>query len=202
MKRRRSQSGRSAKRRRVNLKSLVKSVVRRNIETSSVVENFTARAIPDNLRSSGTNDVILNDIAQGTGEGERVKNEIRVTGLYGDLFFTGADATNSIRVILYIPKDKGVTLSNATALPFNGAPDLDQFTILKDMLVCTTANGPNCRRMKLKYKFKGRGMRTGFSGAAGSTIIEHPLYIYFVSDSTAVADPAMNGYIRTYYKDG
>lgn len=186
---------------RKRLKSLVGSIVRKNIETSSIVHSLDAVSIVDSGRVSSTQDIHLTAIAQGVQESQRIKNEVRITGVYGDLFVTGADSTNSIRLIMYIPKDPTVSLSNSPTLAFNEAPDLDKFTILKDMLVTTSSGGPNLRRLKLKYKFKGRGLRVGYSGTGAGDVQTHPVYFYFVSDSLASTDPSLNGYIRMYYKD-
>lgn len=203
MKRRRGQSGRGFKRRRT-IGRIVKAIVRKSTETSSILANFSATDIPAGAASSGSNDVHLTAIQQGTGEGERIKNEIRVTGVYGELFITGAaaDTTNGYRLVMYVPKDKNVTLSNSPALNYNAAPDLDSHTILKDWLVCTSTTGPACRRLVVKFKFKGNGMRVGYTGAGVGTVSQHPLYFYFVSDSSASPLPKLNGYLRLYYKDG
>lgn len=183
------------------LKKLVQTIVSKNVETSSSNHSFSSLGIVDAGRASSATDIHVTNISQGTGEGQRIKNEVRVTGIHSDFFITGADSTNSIRLILYTPKDLSVSLSNSPALAFNQTPDLDKFTVLLDKFVCTSSNGTNCKRVKFNFKFKGRGLRVGYSGSAGSTVQTHPLYFYLVSDSLAVTDPTINGYMRVYYKD-
>lgn len=143
----------------------------------------------------------FNDIGQGVTQQSRVGNQIKITSMKYNFFFTGADATNSIRVIFYIPRDPNIVISG---LNFNQAPDLDQFTILKDMFICTSNTGNNCVRRVGWINFKkGRstGMTCQYSGPAGNSVTKNRILMYAVSDSGVVNHPTLNGYTRIYYKD-
>lgn len=184
-----------------NLKKYIKSALAKQIETSSVVTLYTGQTVQDNGRTPV--DSSLATIAQGTDEAQRVKNQVHITGIRGDMFITGSDSTNAIRVILYIPKDANYSMNNESPkLPFNGAVDLDKFTVLKDFFVCTSSTGANCKRLRIRKRFSGNGVRVQYSGPSGGTFTKNPIYLYMVSDSLAVGDPTVNGYVRLYYKDG
>lgn len=184
--------------RRKTLKKYIKNTIEKQLETKTVITNY-ANTIPDSGRTPLSNSIA--GVAQGLTQSTRVGNSIRVTSMKCEWFFTGADSTNSIRVIIYIPKDPTAALSG---LAFNQAPDLDQFTILRDFFICTGGTGGNCKRLQKWIRFN-RGMRSGlhmqYSGAASTDITKNKLMIYMVSDSSAVSDPSVNGYVRVFYKD-
>lgn len=143
----------------------------------------------------------LTYIANGTQQNERIGNQIRVTGIFADLIITGADTTNTIRMIIYIPHDPSNTLSS---LMYNGAPDMDQFTILYDKIITTSSNGPNNKRVMIRRSYtRGykKGIRIQYYGSAATDVSKNRILIYVVSDSAAIPDPQLNGYLRMYYTD-
>ena len=189
---------RKYRKRRGNLNVRIKKAIQSSQETKTVVLNY-ANAIQDSARTPLTNSLV--DIDQGLTQATRVGNSVTVTSMKYEWFFTGADSTNSIRVIVYVPKDRDTLI---TALAYNQAPDLDQFTILRDMFICTGGTGGNCKRRNGWIRFnrgRRRGMNVVYTGALGTTVIKNNLHIYMVSDSGAVSDPAVNGFVRLYYKD-
>ncbi len=184
--------------RRNNLKRTIKKQVDKYIEKKTLIFEYFG-SIQDSGRAPLDNHITAT--AQGLTQDQRVGNRVNITSLHYNLFFTGADITNSIRWILYIPKDPDSPMAN---LVFNAAPDLDKFNILKDFFICTSSGGPNCVRRQGWVRFN-RGARTGhkerYTGAAVGTIIDGPIFSYMVSDSLAVSDPQVNGYIRAFYTD-
>lgn len=185
--------------RRGGVKKMVKAMIAKNVETKLVVATFTDVS----LTTSGLlpYSYAFNDIGQGVTQQSRVGNQIRCTSMKYNFFITGADATNSIRILFYIPKDPNVIISG---LNFNQAPDLDQFTILKDMFISTSNTGNNCVRRVgwLNFK-KGRssGMITQYTSPAGNSVSRNRILMYAVSDSSLVNHPVLNGYTSLYYKD-
>lgn len=180
------------------LKKAVKNIVNSMTETKTGVTTYTSQGIQDNGRTPVNSD--LSSLVQGDDQNERIGNAVTFTGLYGDLFFTGADTTNSIRAILYVPHNPTDDLDIA----FNAAPDQDRFTILRDMLITTSTQGPAVVRRKLKISFKKgnrKGLTTRWHDNTSTGFSKNPIRLYMVSDSTAVTDPSVNGYVRTYYKD-
>lgn len=168
-------------------------------EKKTSIINFSSQNVPD--WTVGSIDQSLTDINQGLTQSTRIGNSVRLTSLYGDFFLTGADTTNSVRMILYIPKN---VTTNLSTLSFNAAPDLDQVTILQDRLFTFTANGNNCIRFKIKKKFDfGRrsGIHITYTDGTGTNITKNKMRLLLVSDSTVAPHPVLNGYLRIFYTD-
>lgn len=180
------------------LKKYIKKVVANNTETKSVITQY-ANQIQDSARTPLSNQIAL--CIQGLTQQTRVGNRMTVTSMKYDWFFTGADATNSIRVLIYVPKDPNNLM---TGLGFNQPPDLDQFTILKDFFIPTGGTGGNCKRKQGWIRFN-RGNRSGmnveYTGATTASVIRNNLSVYMVSDSLVASDPECNGYTRVFFKD-
>lgn len=184
-----------------NVKSMVKKQIEKYVEKKTVIYSYFG-GVTDSLRTPLDNHVTAT--AQGLDQNERIGNRLNVTSLKYDLFFTGADTTNSMRCIFYIPKNPAFLMSAGSAVGFNKAPDEDQFNILRDIMVTTSSGGPNCVRKQGWIRFN-RGTRSGhkerYSGALNTDLVDGHIYVYMVSDSLAVSDPQVNGYIRSYYTD-
>lgn len=181
-----------------SLKKTIKNVVNSMSETKTIVSNYASTSIQDQARAPINTDIL--SCATGDTQSTRTGNAITVTGLYGDFFFNAADVTNSIRVLLYVPHNP----TDDMAIQFNQAPDLDRFTVLRDMLVTVSTQGPAVVRRKIKVSFK-KGNRKGLTcrwhDTTATGFSKNPIRLYMVSDSTAVTDPSVSGYIRAYYKD-
>lgn len=184
-------------RRRKNFSKAVQKIIDRNVETKTHVLQYST-TIMDPGRSPLDNSLV--ELTQGDTQSGRDGNEVRIKSVQGDFFITGADSTNSIRVILYKPKNVSDSLS-ADAIDFNGTPDLDKYVILRDWLVCTNSTGAMCKRLRFKKFFRGSGMSCRYTGSSGTTITTNKLSLYMVSDSGAISDPGVEGYVRVRYKD-
>lgn len=189
------------KNRKQNLKKVIKGQLEKYIEKKTKVYEYYG-SITDNLRSPL--DVHVTSLPGGVGQSARIGNRVNITSLKYDLFFTAADTTNSIRCIFYIPKNQNELMTTGTALGFNKAPDLDRYNILKDMLISVSNNGPACVRRQGWVRFN-RGIRSGhkerYDGENSTDVVEGMVHVYMVSDSGAVSDPQVNGYIRTFFTD-
>lgn len=180
------------------IRRMVKKEVAKSAETKTLITQY-ANSVVDSARATLSNSI--SGCIQGVDQDERVGNRVTITSMKYDWFFTGADTTNSIRVLIYIPKDPTTVIAG---LPFNQPPDLDQFTILKDLFVCTSQGGPDCVRRQGWIRFnKGnrRGMTVEYSGNLATEIVRNKLMVYMVSDSTAALDPQVNGFCRVFFKD-
>lgn len=181
------------------IKNYVKKMINKNIETKLVVATFTDVAITSTLLVPYT--YAFNDISQGVGQQQRIGNLVRCTSMKYNLFITGADSTNSVRIIFYIPRDPTTVMAG---LAFNQAPDIDQFTVLKDMFITTSNTGNNCIRKVGWLNFK-RGKSTGmpvfYSSSTPASVTKNRILMYCVSDSGAPSHPTLNGYTRLFYKD-
>lgn len=182
-------------------KSQVKALVRKQQETKFVGLSYAAQPIQDALRTPVDTD--MNGVAVGTGYAARIGHQITVTGYHGEFMFTGADATNIMRMVIYVPKDPDDSLS-ADITGVTTLIDLDRYTVLMDRLIGTTSGGVNQQRVVFKKKFaKGnrRGMQTQFFGTNATDFSKNRLRLYITSDSGAISDPTVSGRFRCYYKD-
>ena len=176
------------------VKRLERAQARDKPEKKFTYKTWNATSIPDQSAPISQH---LTDIFAGTSQGERVGNKVKVTGMYGHLFVNAADTTNSVRIIVYIPKDPSIALAG---LSFYQHPDEDNYTILIDKYVCVSTNGPGCKMVSLRRKYKN-GINVQFDGTGSGDRATNPIWIYAVSDSGAVSHPDMSGYLYTYYTD-
>lgn len=187
------------KRRKGNLRRVIQSVISKNQETKQIDYSYNAQTIQDNGRTPIVQE--LSSCNTGTGQNDRIGNQTLVTGMYGQFAVAGADVTNVVRFIIYIPYDTDDVLNVTTF----GLVDQDKYTVLMDKIITTTANGPNIKNFKVKLNFKrgGRkGIRCQFDGSSAANTTKNEIKLYVCSDSLAVADPSLSGHIRTYFKDG
>lgn len=184
--------------RRSNIRKVVQSVINKNLETKTFQISYTSYAINDSGRSPI--DTNITGIVQGDGQNERDGNQYRLKSITGKFFVTGADSTNSIRIILYKPKNVSYDLTT-DGLTFNGAVDLDKYIIYKDLFVTTSTNGSNCKRISFSKAFKGAGLPVQFSGSSAASLTTGMIRFHVVSDSLAVTDPSLDGFIRVKFKD-
>jgi len=190
------------------MRRIAKSVFAKNTETKESHIGYTQRDIGAAL----TNPIVnaMTDLAEGTQQGQRDGNSVKVTSMKYDFFFSipdvvGADAFNSIRCIFYIPKDVGDLLGTSTNLQWNEPVDYDRYTVLKDMFITLSKEGQRCVRRQgyLSFRRKGKslGLKVLYKGSASNDGTSNRVLVYMVSDSGIVAHPQVSGYIRTFYKD-
>lgn len=134
-------------------------------------------------------------IQQGTDQFERIGNSIKLRSMSVKLHCINADSFNFIRFVFYIPKDKDALFP--ASINYHTALDYDDWTILKDIVVKTDTYNPT-KTMSFSMPLRAK---VTYSGAAGTACTKNPVYCYIVSDSTAIAHPAVNGYVRINYKD-
>lgn len=182
------------------MRKIAKSVVAKNTETKVWTGTFS-----DTPVGAGTVAPVVqscNDIAEGTAQNQRIGNQIMLTSIKYDFFFTGADSTNSLRLIFYIPRDPNDILLN---LGFNAPADLDKYVILKDIFMTTNQNGQDCLRKRGYISFRKRGKSNGlkvqYSTNAVNSQTKNRVLVYMVSDSGVISHPSVNGFFRTFYKD-
>ncbi len=189
-------------RRKNNLKKTVKSMIQDNQETMFRSATYSDDSITDAARSPI--DTLLNAVAQGDTQNGRAGNQIVLTGFYGKFMLKVYDATNIIRVIMYIPRNQNVLMSTANNIGITTLVDLDQFTILHDKMYPLSTYNPQ-KYFVLSKKFnKGarKGITATYSGSGVDAVVKNSIYLYMVSDSGAVNDPTVSGNFRLFYKDG
>lgn len=184
-----------------SVKKYINFKIQKSIETKSVPKTFTVTNIQN---STSPVNSAMTIIGQGTGQHDRIGNQIHVTGWYGQLSFfaSSTDGYNSIRVIIYSPKDPTTTL---TGIPPEGEVDTDQINVLYDRLIGVSyTGGPRVVTLTLRKKFnKGnkQGRVVQYHGTGSTDYAKAPLFLYAVSDSGASVHPHMTGHLRLYYKD-
>lgn len=183
------------------LRKYVQQTISGNIETKFANHPYNLTAIP--WGTSGGLEVSLSAVAQGDSQITRSGNQIFVTGIHSRLWLSLGDSTNIVRVIMYIPRNSVSDTLGAGTVTIHTAIDVDRFTILMDKTVFLNADTPY-KMINLGKKFnKGarKGIRVQFDGSAVTDLASNPIKLYFVSDSSASAHPALNGNIKCYFKD-
>lgn len=141
----------------------------------------------------------LVNINQGVDQDQRIGNQIKLTSVKGDFFFTLNPLRDyhNLRLILYIKKDiSGPDLQ----IQYFQQPDYDKFTIVKDVLLSLSKYGETSKRLSF---WKKMSPVITYDGTTGSTVQKNELNFYYVSDTTVLDNPPkMFGTIRTFYKDG
>lgn len=184
--------------RRVPIRKVVQKAINKNIELKKDITTFAGSTIQDSARAPI--DVNLSGIAQGDDQGTRSGRALRITSIKGDFFITGADATNSIRVILYKPKNNGDSLSG-DALQFNQVVDTDKYVVFRDLNITTSAAGNDNRRVKFWKSWGGAGLEVKYDGITVNDCVQNLVRLYMVSDSLAIADPGLNGGVTVFFRD-
>jgi len=184
------------RRRKSSLKKMIKNMIAGSQETKTV-----AQTIDTTISNVGVN-TDISSIAGGSGQQQRIGNSYKMTSfrLKGGVY--GADNTNLVRIVIYVPKDATHLISTSTQA--HTALDLDRFTILSDRLMPFALDGPNCKLYNKVCLFnKGRrtGMHVQFTDDALTSVVKNRLMIYMVSDSAAVSHPSFKGWWRFYFKD-
>lgn len=180
-------------------KAQVQKIIQRNQETKMILHSYDT-TVQDTGRTPVTTN--LNDCAQGDDQNHRTGNQILCTGMYGQFVITYADTTNLVRLVIYMPHDTDDEFTTLTPISFY---DMDKHTVLYDKTFAVGSGGPMFKKITIKRKFnKGRrrGILGKFSTTAAGSMEKGLIKLYAVSDSTAVSDPALQGYVRVYFKDG
>jgi len=184
------------RRKKSNLKKMIKSMISGSQETKTV-----AQTINTTISDVGVN-TDISSLSGGSQQNQRIGNSYKMTSfrLKGGVY--GADNTNLVRIVIYVPKDATHLISTSTQA--HTALDQDRFTILSDRLVPLALDGPNCKLYNKVCLFnKGRrtGMRIQFTDNALSSVVKNRLMLYMVSDSAAPSHPSFKGWWRFYFKD-
>lgn len=181
------------------VKTYVNTKLQKSQETKSVLASWNEVTIDPVTGTLITQN--LSACSQGDTQNTRTGNSITVTGLYGKFAVVGADSTNVVRVIVYMPHDPDYVMSG---IDIHSFVDQDRMTVLYDKYITVSTNGPGIKPFTIARKFN-RGRRSGihckFDGTTATDLAKNPLKMYVVSDSVATPDPTLTGNIRCYFKD-
>lgn len=189
-------------RRRPNFKKAVKAIIASTHEKKYEDTFYSSVGIS----SSGQTDQLYT-LASGSDEDERTGFKIRLQGIYGKLLLTNGDDTNVVRVVLYA--NKGDNSSTAT-MPYGiyNKIDTELYTVYMDKhihLKAPFSGGTDQKQVIVRHNFKNKynayqGKYHAYDTIA-TTSGTNRIYMYIVSDSTAIAHPTVLGNIRCYYTD-
>lgn len=185
------------KRRKSNIKKMIKSMINNSQETKTAIHNYTTI----DVTSVGVNHDIT-ALAQGVLQEDRVGNQVTMSSfrLKGCLY---SDYTSDIvRIIIYKPKSVGVLLSTSTTV--TDPIDLDYYNVLSDRIIPLSNQGTPTKPYNKVILFnKGirNGMKVQYSTALATSCTKNQLIVYMVSGSGASPHPKFSGYWRFYFKD-
>lgn len=172
----------------------VKDVIKEQSEIKRVSMTFN-----NSISTTCADYALDDDIAAGTGTNQRIGHEVRMTSIRAQLYFTCADATNAVRMILYRPKNTFDSLS-ADAITVTTAVDPDRYLILKDELIPLSLSGSN-HIVRKQFNVNLKNLKTRWNTAAAGAPIYGAVNLAFVSDSSASAHPTVQGHMIQYFRD-
>lgn len=151
---------------------------------------------------------VLTNTSQGSSGGTHIGDECRLKSLWLRYNVTVADASNQVRLILFIWKPnlayaapaalnilKTVTVPNQMTSCYNEDGE-DMYHILYDKVHFVSAVGPVQAGALIKRKLN---LKMDF--ATGSSNASNNVYLLLVSDSGAVSDPTVNFTSRIAFTD-
>lgn len=152
---------------------------------------------------------LLNGLAQGVGNSQRVSAEQKNVRLLLHGTMTFADATNTVRMIVFQDRDhaQGVAIADYDILANSGSVcsqrnflNRKRFRIFHDKIY-TLADGSDQIRSFSIDKRVSCVTRYGSTGATASDILDNPIYVFLQSDSAAASHPLVCAYSQLHYTD-
>lgn len=155
-------------------------------------------------------DYPLLNLSQGTGQHNRIGNNVKIKSLYGRITLQApANAGGRLfRFVMYIPKDPTDNLGSAvsgTPLKIGDQIDADRFTVISDKshyIAPTGANTANIKQIVIGKKFP-RLINQQYDSGATNSVVKNDLRLYVVStQGTGSANKSyLQGYLKTYFID-
>lgn len=184
----------------------VKQIAYKSGEQKKSMSSSASQLVDNNL---GYTRWFLPNITQGDGDGQRIGDRINLDRLVVEGVLTFPDSTNIVRIIVGAYRaDAPMPTSMSGTWPQVQTPTDSaklNIAIWRDFVVCGGANGPTCKRIKMNIplKKKGRpGMVVKFKD--GLTDLENGgnnLFMFMISDSSAVSHPVWRGKWELFYHD-
>lgn len=145
---------------------------------------------------------------KGTNSNQRVGDEVKAVSYYGVFYFnipaTTSDSTQSVRLIHYLtnkPNEAIMEDNGGSTLTYNRLPADKAYIIQEDKLITLSKQGPACRKVILKGKFKYQPRLKWETD--NNKIDWHPrmLMMSDVLNMNSADNPQVQGQIRYYYTD-
>lgn len=185
------------------IKKLEKKVNSNQPELKQIELYFNSQ----NITNSGGSSLPSMNPSKGTNSNQRIGDKIKLVSYYGVFYMrlheTGADTTNSIRMIHCLNENAQATDSpiynnGGTQMLFNQLPQDQGLIVLEDKLITLSQQGPACRKLVIKKKFK---YPVNLKWDTNNEYVGWVPQIYFTSDSSLPSHPVLDGQIRYYYTD-
>lgn len=161
----------------------------------------------------------IDQVPEGSGDGERAGLEITPTGLQFFLRMAGENPltsgdSNVVRVIVFrwfdelYPTSTDILYDNTTGV-FTGYPYIDiptrwndkpKFQVLSDKRLSIDENSYDNVFFSYNKKFR-KNSKILYKGSATTDISNKNIFYLIVSDSAVVPHPLFSGYSRLTYKD-
>lgn len=213
------------------IKKIVAKAINKNVEMKMRIYQYNSVGV--GITGSGVGDFssisygsasiaagLCAGIANGTGEGQRIGNSIKLKGFQINWALQPGDNTNYVRILLLAPK-KQVDLSSVAnftqqALSNQGSSgtqwlqpvDTDVHKVLMDKRIwfqfrpvdgSTATSVAQARFVKKFIKFNKKIVWQ----LSAPTVPLREIYLLALSDSAAVANPgAVAGFVKIWYQDG
>lgn len=193
------------------LKKLEKKVALQKPELKQVTTDVSTYIDSYNTGPAPQGQIVFSplDIFKGINSNQRIGDEIRAISYYGVFYFTipaGSGAvTASVRMIHYLtdtPNHQTLDDNQGEPMAFDEIPRDLGIVTYEDKLICLSLNGPRCRKVVIKGKFK-YPPRVKWDTVGNERHGNHPK-LMFVSDTAETTQslmPQVHGHIRYYYND-
>jgi hypothetical protein len=140
----------------------------------------------------------LSAIAQGTADNQRIGNRVRARSLILSGIWQGADTTNFVRVMIVRGNNRNLLLADMPSL--YGIPDNSLMTVLYDHKMNLANIGDfNIYQKPVDFRHKLNNMQCHWDQA--DLPLQGHIYLYLLSDSTAVNHPSFSYELAMYYTD-
>ncbi len=181
------------------VRSMIKSTVNKSLTNKFILTATGTTVTPTSINNSGTM-YSLDSVAQGSGNQARTGNNALVKEITynGNFYADSTDVINNFRVVLFRWNDNTTavagdlfTSSNYSTSYYNiDNIATGKLIILADRFINTgtTAGGSKSVNIHLKQNH-----RIQWNSASAVPAIQGALYLFIVSDSTAVPSPTVAG---------
>lgn len=191
-----------------SLTNVINQAITRKNETHYKITEFAAvKPLNSSVYSAE-----LTDIAQGTGQDQRLGDAIYTRSVLAKVQISANVNGNdyqTVRCVLYTPKKADLLLNTAGPGNLTTLSHIDPslYTVWFDKIISVgkgaSSSMPNRKHFTLSHKFHNNvrpGMKTQYADNSTTDCQKNSLNFVMVSASTANG-PEMHGYVQTYFKD-
>lgn len=203
--------------------SVVKKEIRKESETKEKDLTYSALSLTSiGYGSSSINNYLVQNIAQGYDDGQRIGNKIHLQNIRFQFAFTAGDTVNHLRLLMLMPKTgldynanvqnlaQNVTTIASSGQQWLGLVDTDRYRVLYDKKLfleyvpdtgSTSAVHAVTKFVSANIKIN-KDIEWAYSAAAAAVQPTTEVIFLCISDSSTVSHPgAIAGNLRLYYKD-